>query len=71
LSAGVTIPPVPPNLAEKKFESGQFVEKGDLVPTHLETTGSKTKQRSVANIFEWLQAFAVYVAIKAKKQPQT
>jgi len=28
-------------------------------------TGSKTKQRFGANIFEWLQAFAVYVAMIA------
>ena len=56
----------------EKIEPGQFVEMEDLVPTHLgfeESTGSKTKQRSVANIFEWLQAFAVYLAIIAKKQP--
>ena len=35
-----------------------------------ETAGSKSKQRSVTNIAEWLQAFAVYVSITARKQPQ-
>jgi len=34
LSAGAAIPPIPPNLVEK-IEAGQFMEMGDLVPTHL------------------------------------
>jgi len=38
--------PVPPSLVEK-IESGQFVEMGDLVPSHLgfeETAGFKSIQ---------------------------
>ena len=45
----------------------------DLVPNHLnfgETVGSKAKQRPINNISEWLQAFAIYVSIIARKQPQ-
>ena len=46
---------------------------GDLVPTNLsfeETTGTKSKHRSITNISEWLQAFAVYVSVVSKKQPE-
>ena len=32
--------------------------------------GSKSKQRPITNISEWLQAFAVYVSVIARKQPQ-
>ena len=32
--------------------------------------GSKSKQRPVTNISEWLQAFAVYVSVISRKQPQ-
>ena len=49
-----------------------FVELADLIPTRLgfeDTTRSKIKHRSVANISEWLQAFAVYVSVIAKTQP--
>ena len=45
----------------------------DLIPSHLgfeEITGSKPRQRSVTNISKWLQAFAVYVSVISKKQPQ-
>ena len=56
---------MPPSLVAK-IESGQFVEMGDLVPSHLgfgDTASNKSKQRSVANISEWLEAFAVYVSV--------
>ena len=46
---------------------------GDLVPNHLnfeDSTGSKSKQRPISNIAEWLQAFAIYVSIISRKQPQ-
>jgi len=46
---------------------------GDLVRTHLgfaDTAGTKSKLRSVSNISEWLQAFAIYVSIIARKQPE-
>ena len=69
--AGAAIPPVPLHLVER-IKSGAFVELADLVPTRLgfeDTTRSKIKHRSVANISEWLQAFAVYVSVIAKTQP--
>ena len=72
LTPGSSIPPVPPSLIQK-IESGAFIELGDLVLNHLgfeETVGSKSKQRPITNISEWLQTFAVYVSVIARKQPQ-
>jgi len=46
---------------------------GDLIPNHLgfeEAARSKSKQRSVTNISKWLEAFAVYVSVIARTQPQ-
>ena len=54
----------------EKIEAGKFVEMGDPVPSHLgfeETAGSKSKQRLITNVSEWLQAFAVYVSVVSKK----
>jgi len=45
----------------------------DLVPSHLgfeDTVGAKSKQRAVTNIMEWLEAFAIYVLVVARKQLQ-
>ena len=72
LIPGSSIPPVPPSLVQK-IESGAFIELGDFVPNHLgfeEIVGSKSKQHPITNISEWLQAFAVYVSVIARKQPQ-
>ena len=69
---GSTIPPVPSSLVQK-IEAGALIEFGDLVPSNLgfeETAGSKSKQHPVTSIAEWLQAFAVYVSIITRKQPQ-
>ena len=70
ISTGTTLPPVPTFLVEK-LESGAFIEMGDLIPTHLglDDTARSKLRRSVTNISEWLQAFAVYVSVIAKKQP--
>ena len=71
LTPGSSIPPVPPSLVQK-IESGAFIELADLVPNHLgfkETVGSKSKQRPVTNISEWLQAFAVCVHHQQKATP--
>jgi len=70
--SGSAIPPVPQSLVEK-IETGKFIEMGDLVPSHLrfeETSGSKSRQRTITCVSESLQAFAVYVSVVAKKQPQ-
>ena len=68
---GPAISSVPPGLVEK-IESGVFVDMGDLVPHRLELeeiTRSKQKHQAISTISKWLQAFAVYVAIISKKQP--
>jgi len=42
----------------------------DPVPSHLgfeDTVGAKSKPRAVTNITEWLEAFAVYVSVIARK----
>ena len=46
---------------------------GDLVPSHLgfeKAVGAKSKQRSVTNISEWLQAFAVYASVISRNKPE-
>ena len=56
----------------EKIESGVFVDMGDLLPHRLgleEITRSKQKRQAISSISEWLQAFAVYVAVISKKQP--
>ena len=70
-SIGAAIPPVPPQLVER-IESGSFVEMAELIPSRLsfdEAEKSKPKYRPITNVNEWLQAFAVYVSVVAKKQP--
>ena len=45
---------------------------GDLIPHRLgleEITTSKQKHQAISTISEWLQAFALYVAVISKKQP--
>ena len=46
---------------------------GDLVPAHLsveDTKGTKLKHCSIPVISEWLHAFAVYVSVIARIQPE-
>ena len=54
-----------------KIESGAFIEMGDLIPMRLrlDDTARSKLRRSVTNISERLQAFAIYVSVIAKKQP--
>ena len=48
----------------------------DLLPERLgtyfydEEPKARTKKQSVTNILEWLQCFAVYVAVRGQKQPE-
>lgn len=48
----------------------------DLLPERLgtyyydEESKARTKKPSVTNILEWLQCFAVYVAVRGQKQPE-
>ena len=70
ISTGTAFPLVTTFLV-KKIESGAFIEMGDLIPIHLglDDTACSKLRHSVTNISEWLQAFAVYVSVIAKKQP--
>ena len=71
MPTGAAIPPVPPGLVET-IESGVFVDIKILVPHRLrleEITRSKQKCQAISSISGWLQAFAVYVAVISKKQP--
>ena len=69
---GAALPPVPHKLAEK-IESGAFVDMGELLPGNLSLTEEEPKQKSkhyrVSRITEWLQGFAVYVAVLSHNQP--
>ena len=70
IPTGTVLPPVPTSLVEIN-ESGAFIEMGDLIPTHLglDDTACSKLRCFVTNISEWLQAFAVYISVIAKKQP--
>ena len=71
---GAGLPPVPAKLVTK-IESGAFIEMADLLSEQLgtyaydEESKTRTKKPSVTNILEWLQCFAVYVAVRGQKQP--
>ena len=57
-----------------KIESGAFVDMVELLPERLDTANSedaklKRKKRSLS-ILEWLQCYAVYVTVVARKQPE-
>ena len=71
---GDVLPAVPPKLVER-IESGAFIEMSDLLPEHLgqapleEDPKAKSKHRPVSSITQWLQCFAVYTAVIARKQP--
>ena len=47
----------------------------DILPEQLgtyaynEESNTQTKKPSVTNILEWLQCFAVYIAVQGQKQP--
>ena len=71
---GAALPAVPPKLVER-IESGAFVEMSDLLPEHLgqaaleEDSKSKSRHHPVSTITQWLQCFAVYTAVIARKHP--
>ena len=68
---GAGLPPVPAKLVTR-IESGAFIEMVDLLPEQLGTyyydkeSKAWTKKPSVTNILEWLQCFAVYIAVRAR-----
>ena len=73
VSIGAGRPPVPTKLM--KIESGVFIEMAELLPERLGVLGTdddakqKPKKWSLS-ILEWLQCYAVYVAVISKKQPE-
>ena len=70
ISTGTALPPVPTFLVEK-IESDAFIEVGGLIPIRLglDDTARLKLRHSVINISKWLQAFAIYMSVIAKKQP--
>ena len=69
---GAALPPISHKLV-KKIESGNFVKFGDLLAGNLSLSDDDSRQKSkhhrVSGITEWLQGFAVYVAVLSRKQP--
>jgi len=71
------LPPVPTKLVNK-IQSGLFVEMSDLLPDTLtsaeynanETHNSKPKHLKELSIMEWVQSFAVYMAVISRTKPQ-
>ena len=63
--------PTSSNFPYVKIESGAFIEMEDLIPTRLglDDTARSKLRCFITNISEWLQAFAVYITVIAKKQP--
>ena len=78
-SLGAGLPPVPEKITSR-IEAGEFIEMAELLPDRLGTAGMragddqtksvKTKRRLVTNIVEWVECFAIYIAVLSKKQPQ-
>ena len=69
---GAALPPIPHKLV-KKIKSGNFVKFEDFLAGNLSLSDNDSKQKSkhrrVSGITEWLQGFAVYVAVLSRKQP--
>ena len=74
-SLGAGLPPVPEKITSR-IEAGEFIEMAELLPDRLGSAGDdqtksvKTKRRLVTNIVEWVECFAIYIAVLSKKQPQ-
>ena len=77
MTIGEGLPPVPGKLI-KKIESGQFIELAELLPDRLGFTAasdddgpkaSKSKNKPIASIIEWIQCFGTYTAVLSKSQP--
>ena len=74
VSIGAGRPPVPAKLVQK-IESGVFVEMAELLPERLgvlctdDDAKQRPKKRSLS-ILEWLQCYAVYVAVVTNNLPE-
>ena len=77
-SIGAGLPPVPEKLVSR-IEAGEFIEMAELLPDHMGTAGMRTgddqsrvlrsRRKVVTNILEWVECFAIYIAVISRKQP--
>ena len=72
------LPPIPSRLM-KHVEDGLFVEMAELLPSHLDSADLNINERQVASckrlptvtdIIDWIQCFAVYMAIISRHKPK-
>ena len=72
------LPPIPSRLM-KRVEDGLFVEMAELLPSHLDSAdlnvneGQVTSCKqlpTVTDIIDWIQCFAVYMAIISRHKPK-
>ena len=78
-SMGAGIPPVPEKMVSR-IEAGEFIEMAELLPDRLGSVGItvgedqarvlRPRRKAVTNIFEWVECFAIYVAVLSRSQPQ-
>ena len=78
-SIAAGLPPVPKKLVSI-IEAGEFIEMAELLPDRMGTAGTRTgkdqsrvsrpRRKVVTNILEWVERFAIYVAVVSRKQPQ-
>ena len=67
------VPPVSQKLIEK-IETGNFIGLSELLSDHMRVLDNedslrptKTKQRNVTNILEWVCCFALHTSILSRK----
>ena len=76
---GAGIPPVPEKMISR-IEAGEYIEMAELLPDHLGSAGMtaeedqtrvpRSRRKAVTNIFEWVECFAIYVAVLSRSRPQ-
>ena len=78
LFIGAGLPPVPQKLVQR-IQAGEYVDMPELLPDRLgvnagppvegDKEDKKTKRRQVTNILEWIQCYAIYMAVRTQKFP--
>ena len=78
-SIGAGVPPVPDKIVSR-IAAGEFIEMSELLPDHLGTArlgagedqsrAPRLRCKVVTNILEWVECFAIYVAVVSRTQPQ-
>ena len=76
---GAGIPPVPEKMISS-IEAGEYIEMAELLPDRLGSAGMmagedqtripRSRRKAVTNIFEWVECFAIYVAVLSRSRPQ-